>query len=215
MCKYFSFVSDGEGNFHYFNEDHRASFLKGNPHSYKTDSHASICAFFGLNEDHINKYEYDPYRGKFTVDQINAKNDDRVRAENWVRNLKIPTNFISGYLDVSGCDLSKFKLPDYIDGNLYVNGCDLSNVKLPDHIRGYLNVRGCDLSNAKLPGHIGGDLDVSGCDLTNVKLPDYIGGYLDVCNCNLSQIAKWPDQIDGALYCDSPTEIPKHLRDKI
>lgn len=53
---------------------------------YNPDSHASICAFFGIPEDRANKFEFYPFTDSFTVDQINGK-DNSVAAEKWVRKL--------------------------------------------------------------------------------------------------------------------------------
>jgi hypothetical protein len=81
MCNFFSFISDGQGNFKYFSKEDREFFRIDNPKEYEMDSHASIAAFHGVNEDHCNKYEYTT--GEFMVDQINT-HDDSAMAEKWV-----------------------------------------------------------------------------------------------------------------------------------
>jgi hypothetical protein len=86
MCQFFSFTTNGDGNYYYFNHQQRMELKKDNPNHYDRDSHASICEFFGINEDKCNKYEYKPKDGKFKIDQINSK-DDSIRAENWVKKL--------------------------------------------------------------------------------------------------------------------------------
>ena len=65
MCKFFSFVMNDGGKIFYFNREQRLDFLKNNPKDYYVDSHASICEFYKLNEDEVNKYEY---LGKLKVD---------------------------------------------------------------------------------------------------------------------------------------------------
>lgn len=89
MCKFFSFCSNGDGRYYYFNWHQRQELLKSNPMNYKHDSHTSIAdayKFKGAQEDKLNKYEYNPLTKLFTVDQINGP-DDRIRAERWVRRL--------------------------------------------------------------------------------------------------------------------------------
>ena len=58
--------------------------------NYDSDSHTSIADFYGYKgeaEDQLNKYEYNPLLGQFTVDQINHKINDSAEAEKWVRAL--------------------------------------------------------------------------------------------------------------------------------
>ena len=58
MCKFFSFVMNDSGKIFYFNREQRISFEEDNSKYYSMDSHASICEYFNLNEDQVNKYEY-------------------------------------------------------------------------------------------------------------------------------------------------------------
>jgi len=81
MCNFFSFISDGHGNFKYFTKEDREAFGIVNPKLYKMDSHASIATFHCVVEDACNKYEYS--NGVFKVDQINT-HDDSTMAEKWV-----------------------------------------------------------------------------------------------------------------------------------
>ena len=88
MCKFFSFNSDKEGKFYYFDWKLRQQILKGKL-DYEVDSHTSIADYFGFKgvlEDKLNKYEYNPLTREFTIDQINTTNDS-VKAEKWVRDL--------------------------------------------------------------------------------------------------------------------------------
>ena len=80
MCDFFSLVSDGKGKIYYFDSKIRKDILSGKSKYEKTDSHTSIADYFGFKgkkEDQLNKYEYNPLTGKFTVDQINTQNDQQ------------------------------------------------------------------------------------------------------------------------------------------
>jgi hypothetical protein len=90
MCDFFSFGTDGKTNRYYFKNDRRKELLKSNPTGLNPDSHASIAVEFGIREDKMNKYEYNPLTYMFKVDQINCK-DDHVLAEKWVRKLDFKT----------------------------------------------------------------------------------------------------------------------------
>ena len=198
MCKFFSFCTDGKTNRYYFNNEQRMNLKKDNPQKYETDSHASICKFYGLNEDKVNKYEFDPFWGGFTVDQINAKNDDRKLAEKWVRKLTIPYSFVSGYLDLSGCDLKGITLPQSVGGYLDLIGCDLKGITLPQSVGGSLDLSGCDLNGITLPQSVGGYLDLSGCDLKGITLPQSIGGSLYLSGCDMNGITI-PDRFKNKI----------------
>ena len=87
MCNFFSFCTDGVGNRYYFDWEARKEILSQENPKYKPDSHASIAKYHNLDEDKLNKYEYDPINKIFTVDQINNQDDDRIPAEVWVRSL--------------------------------------------------------------------------------------------------------------------------------
>ena len=89
MCQFFSFVTKGSKKY-YFNWEQRQQLLSDNPKYYKPDSHTSICAFNNLNDDKVNKYEFNPLTKKFTVDQINIKNN-RALAKKWVEGLDFKT----------------------------------------------------------------------------------------------------------------------------
>jgi hypothetical protein len=83
MCNFFSFVTnpDYDKNYYYFDWQMRQSDKEG------ADSHSHICAYFRLNEDKCNKYEYNPLTMVFKVDMQNAEKDDRRRAKRWVESL--------------------------------------------------------------------------------------------------------------------------------
>ena len=72
MCKFFSFISDGNANFYYFNNDQRKQILRGelkknNWFVENPDSHSTIARFFIsiAAEDKMNKYEFNPITSFF------------------------------------------------------------------------------------------------------------------------------------------------------
>ena len=80
MCEFFSCISNGQGSIWYFNWELRKKCLSGEL-DYSPDSHSSIADYFGFEgdkEDRMNKYEFNPLTGKFTIDQINGKDDSEV-----------------------------------------------------------------------------------------------------------------------------------------
>ena len=85
MCKFFSFVTKGS-NKYYFDWNMRKELLKSNPNELTPDSHTSICKVFNLNDDKVNKYEYNPLTKFFETDQINIK-DNQALAKKWVEKL--------------------------------------------------------------------------------------------------------------------------------
>ena len=82
MCKPISFISDGKGDFKYFNFEQRQNFAAREPVGsvevliQHADSHASLAAFYKMDEDKSNKYEYDFAADKIVIDQINAKHQE-------------------------------------------------------------------------------------------------------------------------------------------
>lgn len=88
MCHFFSFCSDGKGNYLYADWTIRQKILSGKLLNYEPDSHTSIAHLYGFNgakEDLLNKYEFNPLTKAFQ-NQINTF-DDGKDAEIWVRNL--------------------------------------------------------------------------------------------------------------------------------
>ena len=87
MRKFFSLISDGAGNCKYFDAKLRKKIIAGNlgdkagnAHN-EPDSHKSIAAYYGWNEDECNKWEYNPFTGILTKDQTNTKDDGKVIEE--------------------------------------------------------------------------------------------------------------------------------------
>ena len=84
MCKFFSFVGDGYGNYLYADWNLR----KKNP-TENHDTHTAILTHFKVPpkmQDRWSKYEYNPLTKKFTVDQ-GVEGHDHEAAENWVQHL--------------------------------------------------------------------------------------------------------------------------------
>lgn len=84
MCKFFSFVGDGYGNYLYSDWNTR----KENITEYH-DSHTTILTRNKVPpqlQDRWSKYEYNPLTKEFTVDQ-GVEGHDHEAAENWVQHL--------------------------------------------------------------------------------------------------------------------------------
>ena len=67
MCQFFSFISNGQGKYWYMDSKIRKELLKDNPKDYNPDSHTSIAHYYSINEDKMNKFEYNPLTKKFVV----------------------------------------------------------------------------------------------------------------------------------------------------
>ena len=83
MCQFFSLISDGQGVAYYFNAKQRKQIRKNTlvdkqgHYNLEADSHTSIAAYFGLDEDYYNKYEYNPLTKRFVIDSICAPLNDQ------------------------------------------------------------------------------------------------------------------------------------------
>ena len=80
MCNFFSFCMDEFGKKYYFDAEKRKSDKNG-------DSHSHICEMFGIDEDKVNKFEFNPLTKQFRVDQINCAVDNSVQAGEWASSL--------------------------------------------------------------------------------------------------------------------------------
>jgi hypothetical protein len=90
MCKFFSFETNGNGEYFYRNAEQRKEDLaKGeNPDSHTYIAHCN--GYKGAGEDRLNAYEFDPITQILTVDKMNAAND-REAALIWVKALDFKT----------------------------------------------------------------------------------------------------------------------------
>jgi hypothetical protein len=97
MCEFFSFLTDGKGSFYYADAQMRKN-ARGSEGKNQRDSHTWLGTYFIKNggEDNANKYEFNPFSGDFSVDQINLPEDDSGSAEAWVRGVKW-TRILSGF----------------------------------------------------------------------------------------------------------------------
>ncbi len=76
MCQFFSFLSDADCNLFYFDWSQRKRILKNvlkHPRglyaaSIEADSHTSIAWFYELDEDKMNKWEYNPLTQSLKLD---------------------------------------------------------------------------------------------------------------------------------------------------
>ena len=90
MCNFFSFVTDPinhPAEYYFFDWEYRKADLDDDG----VDSHSHICAYYKLNEDKCNKYEYNPLTKRFEIDQINSERDDSKAAEKWAQRLDFKT----------------------------------------------------------------------------------------------------------------------------
>jgi len=90
MCQFFSFVTDPinhPAEYYFFDWEYRKADLDDDG----VDSHSHICAYYKLNEDKCNKYEYNPLTKRFEIDQINSERDDSKAAEKWAQRLDFKT----------------------------------------------------------------------------------------------------------------------------
>jgi hypothetical protein len=80
MCNFFSLLSDGAGKIFFFDYSIRDKIIKGkltvnNNKINSTDSHTSIAVYFNLDEDMMNKWEYNVFTKTLNKDTLNNKND--------------------------------------------------------------------------------------------------------------------------------------------
>ena len=89
MCKFFSLVTTDRHAIYYFNCKQRKNKIfdrRGNP--LRPDSHASICSYYGLDEDAVNKYEWNPFDNELILDTEQFDEDtayilDHLNAQDW------------------------------------------------------------------------------------------------------------------------------------
>lgn len=88
MCKFFSFVGDGYGNYLYSDWNTRKEDMRENH-----DSHTAILTRNEVPphlQDKWSKYEYNPLTKEFTIDEP-VEWHDHEAAENWVQRLNFKT----------------------------------------------------------------------------------------------------------------------------
>jgi hypothetical protein len=79
MCKFMSVLSDGKGNAFFFKLDDIIQIEKDNNNSnkYNWNSHSSIASYYKINEDKMNKWEYNNETKELKLDGtlITKEND--------------------------------------------------------------------------------------------------------------------------------------------
>ena len=109
MCNFFSLVTTDRHAIYYFNCKQRKDMLldrRGN--LFKPDSHASICSYYGLDEDAVNKYEWNPFTNKLHLDTKQFDEDasyilDHLNTQDWTPicgDLEGARKFIEGLSDI-------------------------------------------------------------------------------------------------------------------
>ena len=90
MCNFFSFVEDKNGQYYAFlPKDRKGIKIRGEKANY--DSHTAICEYYKLNDDKVNKWEWNPFDESIKLDTqslLDARND---LAMKWARK-NIDTN---------------------------------------------------------------------------------------------------------------------------
>ena len=151
MCKPLSLKSNGQGKIYMINAKQREEFAFNNPTGYKPDSHSSIAAFYGLNDDRTNSWEVDIFPTlKLNADTINVKDDTRL-VQQWVDNylieeyggiealkqigFEIKNGVLVKYTDIG---LTTITIPDSVTsiGNCAFYGCiGLTTITIPDCVK--------------------------------------------------------------------------------
>jgi hypothetical protein len=132
-------MTDGKGKTYYFNAKQRNKIYKkgSDMTSYTADSHASIAAFYKINEDNYNKYEFN--KDGLRVDNISwALKDDSRQAERWVRDFVKTSEFenlvFTEFKERVKCNLSNRVQASF----LYSEDLILKAVKMDPDIVGYI-----------------------------------------------------------------------------
>lgn len=84
MCNFFSFCTQPSANsdFYYFDWKQRLEMKHEG-----ADSHSHICAYYKIDEDKCNKWEYNPLTKELVLDMQNDPKNDAVRVERWLDKL--------------------------------------------------------------------------------------------------------------------------------
>lgn len=93
MCQFLSLISSGDGKVLWFNPAQHEAKLKFRDESIVEhyDSHTSIAAYYGVDEDQWNKWEYNPFTRELKLDKQNTADDrntvqafiDAIEPEQW------------------------------------------------------------------------------------------------------------------------------------
>ena len=97
---------DDKGEIFYFNRVQRLEFKKNNSNNYVNDSHASICDYYKLNEDEVNKYEYT----KSLIEDskcFDLSKENQKTMDDFISNLDLREFVINSYVAYWYCDKIK------------------------------------------------------------------------------------------------------------
>ena len=141
MCKFFSFVTRGDGKAVFFDAAAREALLESNQEDYIPDSHTSIVHKFistiSADEDMCNKYEYSA--GQLIVYQLNTI-DDSKKIKKWIAKFAKSAEFkniCEKAVMQNGYTLSDvpehLKTPELCEKAVMQNGCAL--VYVPEHLK--------------------------------------------------------------------------------
>jgi len=229
MCNFFSLCSDGQGSYYYFNFHDR--YLAGDAAKWEVDSHASIAAKFNKDEDRLNKYEYNPKTGKFSVDQINACHDDREAVEKFVRALDFQQidpfraglgwpeglNKITGSLDLQGIGITSLPEGLSVGGSLYLRGTGITSLPKGLSVGGSLDLEGTGITSLPEGLSVGGDLYLRGTGITSLPEGLSVGGSLYLWDTGITSLPEGLS-VGGFLYLRGTgikkSSVPKHLKNK-
>jgi len=171
MCNFFSFVTKGDGIPIYFSIDDIYDInLSGNPRSYEFNSHSSITHFKGLDDDSINKYEYNFSYG-FEYDSLSldsivipedtnlVKNNIRELFKNFTKTMSIGIleSIYEGRLLI--CDAynmgnnnkGRYNIGDYNFGCYNIGNNNMGRCNIGNYNKGSNNIG--DFNSLRNPAH--------------------------------------------------------------
>jgi hypothetical protein len=84
MCNFFSFCTQPSANsdFYYFDWKQRLEMKHEG-----ADSHSHICAYYKIDEDKCNKWEYNPLTRELVLDMQNDPKNDTELVKRWIHKL--------------------------------------------------------------------------------------------------------------------------------
>ena len=135
-----------------------------------------------MDDDLVNKYEYNPWKRVFVIDTMNAfsnigeKLRDNEEANIWADSYDFSKIIASGYYDLDDASfpIEGIKLPEVFYGNILLNDMkDFKKVTLP-RIMNALRFEDQDLTDVIFPEEVD-QLIVRHCNLRNVTFPKKMG----------------------------------------
>lgn len=224
MCKFLSILTQGDGIPKYFTPEMRKKHINSD---YCFDSHASIAEYFGLDEDKCNKYEYNPFNGRFDIDTISTVHD-AIAIKQWCRSQKFTELIEQGLFEYRN-DLiyslpQGYEFPDEVLSILIEYERPISHiVKWPKRVLNDLSIPIEYIDYFEFPEHCG-SLTMFGLhgfynqpilpklDLSKMTCGNITIGYAS----GIKSGFKFPEEINGYLkMCSIPeldgVELPKRI----